>query len=416
MLGANGMSYNSGMVENCVKQLRELGIEVVIATSNPTVSNPASLETAGQTMRLIADTWDCELVDSWAYFSALTAAGGSLYADDIHPNQTGSDVYAVAFRGVLHGYNAEACASNGLPSLRVVRAEDATYNNRFPSEADIMFVPTTTTGASIAATTAVGQSSTLNPAIATGARTSGNCVTELTVGELAVFSHPHFHFFDLLVETDSSFEVTIDTQAGQTLRTGVAHTTNGNGLVVIEGARYAEIDAWSGFPSSAMGAAFDRTKVGHNSGVRITTTSGTCKLVGIIFYRYKRTSIPLENLRTVGTWGTESAGTGAILQLWTDTTASYVIADGVGDGMQMLAVARAASGIIDTKLDGTIVNNDLDFYVAGNYFFPFNVGPLPYGQHSISLYYTGSNNVSASGTSGANRRLAVVAAWSFDGR
>lgn len=124
---ANGGDYRLSMIEPHVRNLRKMGLEVVLVTSNPQIANSAvadyntlttsALYIDGPTVQAVAEKYGCELADTAAYVveAQIRAGGVGIFADTIHMlsgsntagpaallPSSGHEAYARAARSVFH--------------------------------------------------------------------------------------------------------------------------------------------------------------------------------------------------------------------------------------------------------------------------------------------------------------------------
>lgn len=410
-LGANGGSNMLAFTENIVKELRLLGTEVIVTSSNFGRDTPTSLYDETATMSTMADVWGCEFADTWSYVKEASWNGQTVHVDSIHMSALGHLAWAEGIRSVLNDIKQEPERVELSNQSRIITELDSAISSKFPNAVDIVFNPFARTGTtnSGAVTT-----TTFNPAILFGGKDSSNYIQNLEVGQYVDFAHAHAHAVDILFDYSTAFTADILNQGGATVIKSIAFAgVHPSRIGLIEGVNIGTYgDASVGKPGY------------RNGGLRIKCTSGTMKVVGVVFHKWKSKEIPFKDIEFIGSWNEEAWTYSHPISKYTDTDTDWFTFDFVGTGAQLLFSNRDASGKIDVYLDGVKIYNQLDLYIgAGTYnksvdIFPFaSVDQFDrgYGKHTVKVVFNGVN-ASAVASTTANRRVQLLAAYAFDAR
>lgn len=411
--GANGGTFDLLLLENIVSALREVGTEVILVTSNYRSDNADFLKTRSDYLRKIAINHGCALVDTWMYVLEKSRAGYTVHADTVHMAADGHKAWAEALYGVLspafYPYSKPNVVSTG-------RAFGAQYESnstewiKYPNSCQIQFTPSSTDGTANQTTTAT--TALLNPAILFGGKTSSTAVTTLANTKKASFAHPWATNVDLLVDGSSSFTAAIKTQSEGTTLATVSFTSSTTGRVeVVEG--------------TGAGTYADVTDVfRYNRGIQIVVTSGTCKLIGVIFHCDKMKELDLvREVTYTGTWSTEAWINSHPISYYTDTDGDYCTFDFEGTEAIAYLSSRGSSGKVDVFINGKKIISQQDLYISGgSYLAPIRI-PSAYsltdyrnknkGKNTVQIKLNGANGSSGSAGSG-NRKLGLLAVHVFD--
>ena len=139
---------------------------------------------------------------------------------------------------------------------------------------------------------------------------------------------------------------------GTLIGTSGALTYTGNRAGLIEG-----------YQSPAFG---DGTK---SQQITVTCTSGTAKIIGILWHTFKNRTLALNSASYNGTWS-EEAWDGWGYSHYTDTTGDSMTFEYEGSSAILYLSRKSAGGIVNVYLNGDLVNADLDLYSAGSYHTP----------------------------------------------
>lgn len=407
--GANGGTDNLTYVETIVKTLRDAGTEVIILTQNPSSTDNDYLKQQGEDYAKLADAYGCELCDTWAFVRAAKVAGQTTHADAVHMAQAGHIAYAKAVRSVINSLDQERYIQVERQKTRFMLPADSAKSRKYPNSAEIQFTPFETTGAPGATSvTTVNK----NLALLFGGKTTSNAVTTIATGQNAYFGHANPHSLDLLVDWSSPFTAEIYRQDGTVLLGTVTSSYSLSRIACMEGV-----------PIAGLGDMAS-TKPGYeNTSIKIVVTSGTLKLVGVIFYSWKKKEIPISAIDFKGTWNEEAWSYSTPYSKYSDTNGDSMLFEYEGNGFELVLSNRTASGIIDVYVDGELVRPQVDLYTSGLYtyslrYFPesaSNYFDRDYSKHTVFVKLNGVN-ASAVAPASTNRRLALLNAYVFDAR
>jgi len=408
--GANGGDDRHSKLESLVKTLRNNDVEVIIHTANFRSDSldfePIPLDIVTR----IADAHGCEIADTWGYMREAQDNGDSVFSDVIHPNALGHQIYAGCIRSVLHTH---AVKTEKIKSTQLVlgEASDINLENKWFSRAVGVFTPTnSSTGALLnqpAPSTTV-RDEFINPAINAGNKTADTCISELGVGEWVDFGFSISGAVDLLVDESTPSTIDVSIQNGNIL----AETIN-----VPDGVHLGVYRVYS----HGENANISNGQPGITArSFRVTCTSGTARIVGMIFHTPEINEIPFSDMETVGTWSNEAGIIGHPEVIYSDSLNDRINIPFKGTGVQALLSNRTAAGQVNVYVDGRFVRN-IDLYTTASLLFSVNEWidtddiSFGYGDHVLTLEYVGDNPAIAS-TSLRNRRLSVYAAYGLDGR
>lgn len=413
--GANGGTYHLGHLENIIRDLRRLGTEVIIGTSNYRSDNTSFLYSDGDYLIKLAETYGCEIADTWSYvWESENLKGNNCHYDVIHMSTSGHVAWASAVRSVMNDLKQEAASIPPTNQSRIIPAmytDSSGISAKLPNKAEVQFTPMTHTGTVIAGTQTDERK---NPAIAYGGKTASNYITQLTTGQYAWFGHAGASALDFLVDLSYAFTADLYTQNGATKIGTISSTTVVAGRVgLIEG----------------LGVGTFGTATAGNSGlinraVQVIVTSGTMNVVGAVFYTWNKSELLFDDIAFKGTWAEESIYYSPSNSKWTDTDGDSFYFEFVGSGCRLLFNSKTASGKIDVYFDGELRYNQADLYSTGSFVSPLNLFPYSssdifdkgYGKHTVKVKLHGTNASADASTVSGNRRLQLVNVYIYDSR
>ncbi|OMF54684.1 hypothetical protein BK138_16125 [Paenibacillus rhizosphaerae] len=410
--GANGGTYHLGYFENIVRELRSRGVEVIIGTSNYQSNNLTFLYSDGPILSRIAEAYGCEVADTWSYVREAQYNGKTVHADTIHMSADGHIAWASALRAVINDISQSGESFYQANQSRIVTTDAADTSGKFPNLAEVVFKPSSHNG-TITGNGGSGNK-TFNPALQFGGKTSTDCTTQLATGQYAWFGHANALCMDVLYEMATTFTADIYTNNGGTKVGTISSATTAPGRVAL-------VEAFS---LNTMPGGLGGNKPGYvNQAFQIVVTSGSMNLVGVVFYTWNKKEILFEEMNFIGTWAKDTGFYSPASGRYTDTDGDSVFFEFEGTGCQVLLNNRDAAGKIDVWLDGVQVQTGLDLYNTGKYYYSLNLFPLAssdifnrgYGKHTVRIKLNGIN-AAAVAPAAQNRRLALFAAYAFDGR
>jgi hypothetical protein len=410
--GANGGTYDLLYLENIVTALRLAGSEVLILTKNYRSDNADFLKTRADALRLIADRHGCALADTWMYFLEKERAGSTVFADTVHQAAAGHVSYAEAVGGILSPAITLAAKDRPNTPARVYGAAYQANNSewaRYPNYCQIQFAPSATDGTTDQTTTAA--SALTNPALAFGGRVTGNAVTTLANTKVAKFAHGYATSVYLIVDGSSTFTCDIKHQNASSTLGSVTFASATSGQVQV-------LEAVLGGDYCDVTTAFRISR-----GIQIEVTSGTLKLIGVMFTcdRHKELDI-LTDVTYTGTWSSEAWIYNHPLSKYSATDGDSFSFSFTGSEAVIFLSSRSSAGKVDIYLNGTLLYNARDLYQAGDYLDAIRIptaastssydNRLP-GVNHVQVKLNGANG-SAGASAAANRRLGLLAIQVFD--
>lgn len=406
--GANGGSDSIAFIENMVRDLRNLGTEVILGTSNMQTTNPNFLYNEGFQLSRIAEAYGCEFADTWAYVREAQNQGKTTHSDSIHMSADGHLSWAKAIRSVINDLDQVGEVFTNSNQNRIYGSSISAYNGRFPNECEIVFRPHQTSGT---VSGAGGSSKLKHPAINMGGKTTADSITILEVGQDAWFGHVGAFAVDILYEMSTTFTADVFVNS---VPTKIATITSSQSVPGRVGLR--EAIGYDVMPSKNSAGPV-------NNAVRIVVTQGTLKIVGTAFHTWKRREILFEEMNLSGIWGKEVGYYSPSATLYTDTVGDSVYFEFEGNGCCIQLNKRNAAGIVEVYFDGVLIDTK-DLYSTGYYaetywLFPFSESgesyTRGYGKHTVKLKLKDAN--ASAGTVGPkNRRLAIYGAYAIDSR
>lgn len=408
--GANGGALDLVLYENMVAELRKVGSEVVIVTQNYRTDNTVFLKDRGDTLDIMAQATGAALVDTWMYVLEDDRAGLTVHDDAVHMAAEGHKSWAKALSGVLNP--ALELMADKTPDISYVIGDGVSADGRnwdmHPNYCMTQFTPYATDGTVAQATTVTAVNK--NPAVILGGKTTSNAVTSVATGQYAAFGHMWANAFDVIVDGSNVFTADIKVQnKASTIGSISLGTANSGEAVVIEGgAATAFADLSSNFRS--------------NKSIQIVVTSGTMKILGVVFRCDKITELDIDtDVKTKGTFTSEAWAYAHPNSVYSDIDGDSISFDYVGSDAVIYLSSRSAAGIVDIYLDGKIIYNQLDLYSGGTFVKSVHIPATPDfdyrknrpAKHSVQVRLNGSN-VSVGAPAGQNRRLGVLGVHVFD--
>ncbi len=409
-----GMGSNSGTLdlmlqENLIVNLRKAGSEVIIVTQNYRTDNATFLETRGDDLKKIADATGSALVDTWMYVLEDDRSGLTVHSDVIHMAADGHKAWAKALSGVLNpALELESEKIADVSYVIGLDSGDAREWDMHPNYSSIQFSPYDTDGTVDQTTTATVANK--NPAILFGGKTSSTAVTTVANTKFASFGHPWATSFDLLVDGSSDFTADIKIQSqGSTIGTATLSGGTSGRAEIVEGVGATTY--------SDIAAEFRR-----NRSIQIVVTSGTMKIIGVIFRCDKITELDIDaDVKTNGTFSSEVWAYANPHSVYSDTDLDSISFDYFGSDAVVYLSQRSAAGKVDIYLDGKIIYTALDLYTTGTFLKPIHIPATPDfdyhknrpAKHSVQVRLNGTN-ASVIPPVASNRRLGLVAVHVFD--
>lgn len=383
--GMNGGTYKLEHLESIVSKYRKMGTEVVILTQNNVSTNPLTMYSDSMFFKKLADVYGCAIADTWCYVEEKQNNGIEVHADGTHMNAEGHKAYANAVRSLLHTNYQETDYVFNNSGIRV----NTKGKTRFPNSCEIAFNSFETTG-TVVSTLVTSD----NPAMTFGGKTTSNATLELTAGQYARFNHPNAFAVDILYEMNSTWTCDLKKSTSDTvIVSGLTFSGTSNRVGLKE---LVDIDTYAISGTSYV-----------NQGINIVCTSGTMRIIGVVFYVQENEEINPKTIDFVGTWGEEAWQYNTYFSKYTDTIGDYLQLEFEGTGCQIQLSNKSCAGKIDVYLDGrrTIANYDL--YTTGTTTYPIRIDDLAYGKHTVKIKLVDVNASALTPTS-ANRRLAYI--------
>lgn len=405
--GANGGTNKLGYLENVVKLIREQGIDVILCTQNfRSAGGGEAYYDEGIILKRIADAYGAALADTWSFMKEAELDGTPVLFDIVHPNDEGKTTYANSFRTIISNVQLPTVYNYVSPNRLVKELTTSSWTAKnFINYSEIDCHPAVlSAGATMIASTIPDFK---NPAVQFAGLDPALSVIELEVGEYATFAHAYAAPFSVIYDASMVGEFQCSQQNG-TSNVGAAFEQTG---FTGNSAKLAEI-------SPMIGAG---THIASKS-IRVTCTSGTVKIYGIMWHTYKNRTISLDDLKYRGTWLENTWSYSHPRSKYTDTLDDSVSFTFKGSQAIVYLSKKSAAGIVDVYLNGEIVNADLDLYSSGTFLLPVLIDSsnddfydTPVLENTVTIRLKGVNG-SAAAPSGTNRRLMVIMIKEFDKR
>ncbi|WP_211749711.1 SGNH/GDSL hydrolase family protein [Paenibacillus sp. Marseille-Q4541] len=408
--GANGGTNYLSYLENIIKELRTNDVEVILTSSNFSRDDSNFLYDDTKLMRDMADVWGCEFADTWAYVREAQWNGDNVHADSIHMSTKGHIAWAKAIRSTLNDIYQEPELTNPHTQTRIMPVSDSGLYSKFPNACEIVFDPFAKTGTTEGGTSTVAS---FNPALLFGGKLTTNYLQTVSQGQNVQYGHAHAHAVDIIYEYSSAFTANVtrngDAIAVKTISHSTIHPTR-IGLIEV-----ADLGVWGDASNGKPGY--------RNAGIKINCTSGTMKIVGVVFHTWKNRELRFDEIKYTGTWLEEPWMWNVPYTKYTDTNGDSFDFEFLGTGAQLLFSNKSASGKVDVYLDGVKVITGKDLYSANNNvasvdLFPYssiNRFDIGYGKHYVKVVFNGLNT-SATESLETNRRIQFLGGYIFDSR
>ena len=428
MFGANSTTHQLSILENCVRELRRMGTEVIIRTQQPFAVDGISADadtngqrTIGIDLKRIADVYGCEFDDTFAYVMEGWKKGGTMWIDSIHGSQTTKDVQAGSLLSIMDGVYRAPAEFGGIPNARMSLPNDAARYN-FPAQCEVEFKPYATSGAPT-----TDQASTFNDALRNPAMDFGDKSLATSVGvvldannEMAFFSHPSWLSADIIVDTkDGNFSFEVYKSNGSGLLKTVNYTSGVQARVsILELLTLAEMDSAAQNQAYTNESTPGLTTPHANGGIQLKWVSGICNIIGVVFHTPRNRGIHWSEVDFQGTWAREAAASYIVANTkipYTDTVGDSFSFKFKGNYAHFQLGSRSCSGKVDVYLDGKLVYADSDLYrAAGNYVITYPLLPTSIVQgdkardaeHSVEVI-SKTPNASAAAVSAGQRRITL---------
>jgi hypothetical protein len=431
----NPATYLLPYIEQCVRRMREAGIEVVLIANGPNQSDNTYRWDDGLKLWRIAKAHGCALMDSASYFRERVDlySDTSIWADGVHPSQYGNEILARSLRGVFNDIIQDKAApmfSRGNVSLAEVTAADQGW---FPEISENIVRFAAESGTSWGGSAATAATAAKNPQVLQSLKPTTNCLTSIPPSGYVQFGHPLMISADMYVEyepnTNNSISLTSN-NGGTSLKTLSWSVSSGSYPAaqpqVVELLNAAEVR--STYTSSLRTRWYgDGSTLGGfgNAVLRITNTgTNRIQLHAVSIHTLKnREVMPNEWKRNAtGTWVEESSvWTSTVTTLGNDTTGAEAFLQYYGRGILVVLQASESSGIVSVLHDG-VVTPTLDCYLApgSTPYYYYLAAPqvvqasgdwqVASKNHSVSVRLTGANGSVTTAATG-RRRMTIVRAY-----
>lgn len=422
----NAGRENMFFLETICREARAAGAEVLWVIDNDKLVE-GTIWGDLDTFAAIANTHGAALADVASYMEETKLLGTTVHSDSQHPNSAGVQIYAKTIRGVLCNYPLPAAHEQVIADGRVAYLDNPSYypNRVLPRRADVQVDPAETTGSWGA--TAIGSSSTYYskiPGKLWAGKSDSNCCLLLDSGEYAHYAHPFALGMDVIVETSNpSFSLQLQRPGGTLYST------------LSPGADSAAVKLYELAAANFVGAETDPTgsessgSPFRNVSIRLQCSSGTARVLGVVFYTVPHVEIPRSALRLSGYWLTEAAVSDAVpALLYTDSLGSEVTFEFVGTGCIACLQAHNAAGRVSTWYDGRAVHTDHELYTSASGMHTRSLliapdltrisggaGDLGYGRHTVRIKFSALHGSAGSVGTDA-RRVKILGIHAIDTR
>ncbi len=427
--GVNGGNYNYPCIEAIARRLGpgpgNAGYEVLLLTQNEANDSSYSKAGIGYSERLIADGIPSVAVaDTEAYVDEAKANGQSVFIDSIHGNPIAQAAWAEAVLGVLNPY-PQATRTVALAPRRIISTAVASEAPYFGFSADFVGgVPAANSGATLVTTASLASNTNAIPACFGYANT--NMGYQVNAGGSIDYGHHCFNWVALLFRrgVGGSFTATvnwIDDAGGLTPMNTISYTDSAGGDypgIADAGSITQLLPAMSKLQTNNYASGVQYWVSG---GVRVSVTSGTAYILGVIFGGPRHLDLPgyLQPGAMLGTWAQDTGDTVGFIPsfLYSDTPGSSLFFPFTGRAFGVWIRRTTATGFISFLGDNSYVAKAQNFGTAGRppwmlQYFPGiggSDGVLgPSASHQAVLQLTATNAAPGPGSHAVNiYKLAV---------
>lgn len=428
-----GTNYDVDQLEKVEAQAcywQRRGARVILVPGIQRYDGPSSANVLDLNWKPMADAhgfaiadWDAyyqEARNTYLNFSGTNPTSG----DNVHPSTFGQTILAGDTGTVLCPVNFQSDQPFNPNARRIL------YTNVLSApHAQACYTYTTTSGTSTAATAYASDC----PAVVFGGISSGSAITSIPNGAYVGVSFPCvagavYGIFENQSGENCTFTTTVQSSPQITASSVTGATLPFQIVPLMSRASVQAAFATNGFYS-----AFANKGIPVGVGFRFNVTSGTAKLVGIIFETPTIEQVPLSSLVT--------SGGGAYYDETSDVDngSRTVTTDSIGNrigftandcnGLMLLLRTGNQAGTIAVETDGIVANSSFDTYAntASRLLLPIVLfpGAWPdsagsssaairldnnFGTHSMKIKLTGTNASCSASTAGA-RLLTVNGAF-----
>jgi len=386
---ANSTSDQIDVYEGAIRTLRKNGVEVVLVTDNST-SDGIQYYADGEIVAQLADKYGCHLADTAAYVKEQEWRGNNPWSDTIHMSAIGHVAWA-------HSVCAAFSTSKRVLSYSQVDKFIKSNAENARTNFEISLRTLKTTG-SLPTPSAIAYS---------------QCIADLygetkqsypfATGEEASIGHPMCCGMALIIDQSSNFTANVY-KTGKfgsgTVESSISFSTtvqNRLGIVKV-------------FKASSTYGSNART---------VYVTSGTMKVVGVIYYTPDYDNIDQSEMQLLGSGWTASPE--ATIYDYkckgTDTTNdSIVFGVEKSRGLAWTLLYKPTSGQVTEVVNNNAETTGLELYVAGGAYYTLRkYAGRPLGEYCAQIKLTGVNGSASAAGPGA-RRLMVPQVFAINDR
>ena len=379
-IGANGGNERVAYLENLIKTIRNMGIELILTTSNPNTSTSSDSDYLEIEYLKLSKMYDFEIANTNKYFKESGKNISDLLSDTIHSNEEGHKLYAKCFYDIFNKcLNSKNYNKNGMYNNNRVcnYLSNEPFTNNMPFGFEIQY-PLKHNGSEITDT----NNAKCNPFYHRYFNDNNFKFIHLSVGQYADFYHDSAYGFDIIYFENSQCngKVQVKVQNG--------NQNLGEPIIIGNGVPY-----WRGHVIDGISPGFYYGYEKCNSTIRLECIEGEVNIQGVLWL------VPFDkyilDYKKIGTWF--EANPWEIFETVNTNTDGDKIEIDVNllnnEYLSINFIENNAGGKIDVYLDG-IFNKTINTYNSNSTeYFIKNLKLEPsIGKHKIQLILNGADS------------------------